>query len=182
MAEPTLEKMVSLIRAQPAITVRELARQLGFAEERSVYYWLRKAGHRGLKTFKREVLWGRYPAEPPAPGGEEVSKSKAADESAQDVREEAPLYAAHVLTVATRAYEPWVRAGDELHVDPRAMPASGDLVVVDLPGEPDALRRCYPHPVEILLTHPGNPRESIRLGGAGVTLKGVVVRLVRRRP
>lgn len=179
MAEPTLEKMIALIRAQPAITVRELARQLGFAEERSVYYWLRKAGHRGLKTFKKEVLWQRQPPEPSVPA------HKAADgaaPAAEDVREDAPAYPPQVLTVATRAYEPWVRAGDELHVDPRAVPGSGDLVVVDLPGEPDALRRCYPHPLETLLTHPGNPRESIRVDGTGVTFKGVVVQLVRRRP
>lgn len=175
MAEPTLEKMVSLIRAYPAITVRELAQQLGFSEERSVYYWLRKAGHRGLKTFKKEVLGGRQPAD-------DLESSADKEARPQGVHEGAASYPPHVMTVATRAYEPWVRAGDELYVDPRAVPVNGDLVVVDLPGEPDALRRCYLQPVRILLTHPGDPRESIRIDEQAVNLKGVVVRLVRRRP
>lgn len=175
MAEPILEKIISLIRAQPAITVRELAKELGYSEERSVYYWLRKAGHKGLKTFKREVLGGRDQL-----GG--TSGEDEAMHAASGVHEGPPPYPPHVLTVATRAYEPWVRAGDELHVDPKAIPVNGDLVVVDLPGESDALRRCYPHPRQPLLTHPGDPREAVRIDDEGVTLKGVVVRLVRRRP
>ena len=174
VAEPTLEKIVSLIRAQPAITVRELARELGFSEERSVYYWLRKAGHRGLKTFKTEVLWERGRLDERDPPESDGSAAPGI------VHEGARVYSPHVLTIATRAYEPWVRAGDELHVDPGAVPVNGDLVLVDLPGEADALRRCYSHAAELLFTHPSDPRHVHTAGE--VTLKGVVVRLIRRRP
>ncbi len=62
MAEQVLEKIIALVRARPTITVRELARELGFSEERSVYYWLRKAGHKGLKSLKEQVVWAGPPA------------------------------------------------------------------------------------------------------------------------
>lgn len=175
MGEHPLEKIVALIRAQPTITVRELARELGYSEERSVYYWLRKAGHKGLRTFKREVLGGRYGLPMTEPAGD-------AEHLADGVQEGPLEIAPRVLTVSTRVYEPWVRAGDELHVDPKAQPASGDLVLVDLPGEDDALRRCYLQPPSLLLTHPGDPRDWIDTGTTRARLKGVVIRLIRRRP
>jgi len=176
LGEHPLDKIVALIRARPTITVRELARELGYAEERSVYYWLHKAGYKGLRTLKREVLGGRD-------GRGEAKSCALGDEPPADKVQEAPLEAAPwVITVSTRVYEPWVRAGDELHIDPTAEPASGDLVLVDLPGEGDALRRCYLQPPSLLLAHPGDPRDWIDTGTTHARLKGVVIRLIRRRP
>ena len=59
-----LDRMAQIIRENPTATVREIAAQLGFSEEKSVYYWLQKERFRGLKEFKRAVLTGRYPRSP----------------------------------------------------------------------------------------------------------------------
>ena len=182
MAEQVLERIIGLIRARPTITVKELAQELGFAEERSVYYWLHKAGHKGLKTLKRDVLWGREAnASSGAPRREEEEEAMGADK-VEEVREEAQGYGPFSVIVSTRSYEPWIKAGDELHVDPGASPSDGDLVLIDLPGEPDALRRAYPEAAALRLIHPSDPREALRLEEAPGRIRGVVVRLVRGRP
>ncbi|HHY37802.1 MAG TPA: S24 family peptidase [Clostridia bacterium] len=51
-----LERMAALVREDPAITVAEIARRLGYSEEKSVYYWLEKARIKGIREFKRMVL------------------------------------------------------------------------------------------------------------------------------
>ncbi len=51
-----LTKMANLVRENPSITVREIARALQFADSKSVYYWLDKHHFRGINEFKREVL------------------------------------------------------------------------------------------------------------------------------
>lgn len=51
-----LDRIAHLIREDPAITVAEIARRLGYSEEKSVYYWLEKASIKGIKEFKRIVL------------------------------------------------------------------------------------------------------------------------------
>lgn len=88
-----LERMAALIREDPAITVAEIARRLGYSEEKSVYYWLEKARVKGIREFKRMVLTehltrpspplrppeqevqgeGGKAAEPPTPSGVEPS-------------------------------------------------------------------------------------------------------------
>lgn len=51
-----LEKMAQLVRENPAITVKQIAKELGYSEERSVYYWLEKGKYKGIKDFKRAIL------------------------------------------------------------------------------------------------------------------------------
>ncbi len=55
-----LDKIAELILQDPSISVRELARRLGYAEEKTVYYWLSKRGFHGIRPFKRAVLTGHY--------------------------------------------------------------------------------------------------------------------------
>ena len=55
-----LDKMVSLILQDPFLTATEIARRLGYAEEKTVYYWVDKAHYPGLVAFKRAVLSGQY--------------------------------------------------------------------------------------------------------------------------
>ena len=180
MAEQVLEKIIALVRARPTITVRELARELGFSEERSVYYWLRKAGHKGLKSLKEQVVW----AGPPSAVREEERRmaGDAAGPGGQAVRERPEERRPFTVVVSTRAYEPWIKAGDELYIDPAASPAGGDLVLVDLPGEGAALRRAYPGPSALWLVHPADPRDALELSPAPGQIRGVVLRLVRGRP
>jgi hypothetical protein len=67
----TVERMAWVIREDPSITVKELTKKMGFAEQKSVYYWLDKANFKGLKAFRRAVLAHRasrtiLPGEPTA--------------------------------------------------------------------------------------------------------------------
>ncbi len=55
-----LNQMAQLILEDPFITAKQLARQLGYAEEKSVYYWVDKTMFHGLNGFKRAVLSGQY--------------------------------------------------------------------------------------------------------------------------
>lgn len=52
----TLAYMAALIRENPNITVREIANNLKFADNKSVYYWLNKANYHGIGDFKQAVL------------------------------------------------------------------------------------------------------------------------------
>lgn len=55
-----LNKMGYLILDDPFITAGDLAKKLGYAEEKTVYYWLSKENYPGLQAFKRAVIAGRY--------------------------------------------------------------------------------------------------------------------------
>lgn len=55
-----VDKIADLILQDPSISVRELARRLGYAEEKTIYYWLAKRGFRGIRPFKRAVLTGHF--------------------------------------------------------------------------------------------------------------------------
>jgi hypothetical protein len=55
-----LDKIAELILQDPSVSVRELARRLGYAEEKTIYYWLSKRGFHGIRPFKRAVLTGHY--------------------------------------------------------------------------------------------------------------------------
>src|SRR5690606_40893736 len=58
---PQVDRMSEIILQRPSVTGKELARELGFAQERSVYYWLHKAAYAGLRDFRAAVLTGAYP-------------------------------------------------------------------------------------------------------------------------
>ena len=51
-----IDKITQLVRENPAITVKEIAKALGYSEERSVYYWLEKAKYKGIKDFKQTIF------------------------------------------------------------------------------------------------------------------------------
>lgn len=55
-----LDKIVNLILQDPFLTAAEIARRLGYAEEKTIYYWIEKAHYPGLVAFKRAVLAGQY--------------------------------------------------------------------------------------------------------------------------
>lgn len=55
-----LNQMAQLILEDPFITAKQIARHLGYAEEKSVYYWVEKTMYHGLNGFKRAVLSGQY--------------------------------------------------------------------------------------------------------------------------
>jgi hypothetical protein len=51
-----LDQMAILIKQDPSITVKQIARELKFADSKSVYYWLDKSNVGGINEFKRMVL------------------------------------------------------------------------------------------------------------------------------
>ncbi len=55
-----LNKIAYIILEDPLVTAADLARSLGYAEEKTVYYWLAKANYHGLLDFKRAVVKGEY--------------------------------------------------------------------------------------------------------------------------
>ena len=55
-----LNSMAQIILEDPYITGKELARKLGYADEKAVYYWTLRSSYKGLTAFKRAVLSGQY--------------------------------------------------------------------------------------------------------------------------
>lgn len=54
------DKIADVILTDPSVSVREIAQRLGYAEERTIYYWINKRGFHGIRPFKRAVLTGQF--------------------------------------------------------------------------------------------------------------------------
>ncbi len=54
------DKIADVILSDPSVSVREIAQRLGYAEEKTIYYWMNKRGFHGIRPFKRAVLTGQY--------------------------------------------------------------------------------------------------------------------------
>ncbi|NMP22971.1 hypothetical protein [Sulfobacillus harzensis] len=63
-----IDQIANLILEDPLITASRIARRLGYAEEKTVYYWLHKFHYSGLNAFKKAVLHGQYVPNRPALG------------------------------------------------------------------------------------------------------------------
>ncbi len=190
-----VDRMAEIILARPSVTGQELARLLGFAQERSVYYWLRKAGFAGLKEFRTAVLTGAY-AVAAAPEGTRPSRAGRVSEvplvptgdrsqgaaGEYVVTTQAVSHGAFALTISSDEYRPLVERSDVLLVDPGQRPGNGDLVVVKAgTGVPILCRIYLAHPP--LFVHPVNGR-PLSLPGAygraqGAAVLGRVVGLQR---
>ena len=170
MTEDALAQIQSLVRSHPTITVRELAAALGFSEERSVYYWLQKAGFRGLKDFKASVLSSPPRVEAEVPRGP------------LGVAESTPAYELVLIVVQTPEYAPFFLAGDRMVVEMGRPPRDGELALLELDGQPNAVRRYFAGP-PALLVHPSNSRRVTLLpADARPQWRGTIVRLIRERP
>ena len=55
-----LRRIADEVRKNPEITVRELKEILGYAQEKSVYSWLKKSPYSGIKEFRKAILTGQY--------------------------------------------------------------------------------------------------------------------------
>lgn len=55
-----IDEIANLILENPLITAQAIARRLGYAEEKTVYYWIHKAHYSGLNAFKMAVLHGQF--------------------------------------------------------------------------------------------------------------------------
>ncbi|MGI6037468.1 MAG: LexA family protein [Limnochordia bacterium] len=182
-----LQKMTYLIKENPTITARQLATALGYAQEKSVYYWLRKMGYKGLRDFKADVL--------AQPSGLEKIREGTSPYYIQELPIHGPLGTAYgrvplvvlegelspesfAVTVTTDDYVPLVDADDLLIIDPEARWASGDLVL-QAQGADYKLRRLYTTGDGYLLIHPLKEK-TYRTVPDRIGILGKVVRLVRR--
>ncbi|HHY76536.1 MAG TPA: hypothetical protein GX500_07190 [Firmicutes bacterium] len=150
-----IDDMMHIIMKNPNATARDIARELGYAEEKSVYYWLGKSGYRGLRDFKLAVL-RRAPREMGA-GTEKpayVRESSGSQLRLYSEDEGTVLPASlweHILRQAgpqsygvllTKSeYPPLVSRGDVLIVDPEAPFFQGDLAWVSVKGSKRLVRR-----------------------------------------
>ncbi|MGI6559118.1 MAG: hypothetical protein ACOX20_09390 [Limnochordia bacterium] len=182
-----LEKMALLIQKNPSITGKELARQLGYAQEKSIYYWLNKWGYKGLREFKDEVLsWERRPY---SQVGESGMRYMVQELPLQGIDRESviPLVvsegelsaASFALAVSTDDYYPLVGINDLIIVDPRADFVSGDLFLLSGENDQLQLRRLYDIGDEYLIIHPLRGSKYGRLSKTSRALVGKVVRMVR---
>lgn len=147
-----IDQMSRLVLADPNVTARQIAKSLGYAEEKSVYYWLQKSGFSGMRDFKRSVLKRTLPS------------SRRAEGFARDGGETfLPLYSSlqrkalgtdlqrHLLEVmGQESYgvvltevdcEPLAGQGDVLLVDPGAPAFQGDLQWASVHGRMRLVRQ-----------------------------------------
>lgn len=194
-----LERIAQIIREDPSITVKDIAKRLGYSEEKSVYYWLEKGQFKGLRDFRHAVLTGRFPRPSYIVGTGDPAK----DAGAPYPLHEVPLIASFspdgrpipsgqtVLSVihasrstfgfilATEEYSPFLLKGDVLLVDPPGGIAQGDLVLMCLEGNPRIVR-CYSVGGNQVLVHPSNPADATVHSGQAARFMGKVTGVVRR--
>ncbi len=148
--------MARLVLSNPGITAREMAQTMGYAEQKSVYYWLRKAGFVGIKDFRKAVLSGTFPIrirEAHRPLAKDAPSSLGIPVhtgGTEPVRANLEDYMAGALSPGSFAfplssgrYGPLAREGDLLIVDPEAPVKQGDLVVGSHGGQTCLARRYW---------------------------------------
>ncbi len=158
-----IDQMSRLVLADPNVTAREIAKQLGYAEEKSVYYWLQKSGFTGMREFKKSVLRRALPSPAPHPehplardAGEPGismfmdSDLKAARTTLQSHFEGFLGHDSFAVLLTRTDYHPLAGAGDVLIVDPGAPSFQGDLMWASVRGKMHLLRQ-YGMPDERLL-------------------------------
>lgn len=189
-----LERIAQAIRLNPEITVQELKKQLGYAQEKSIYYWLQKSPYKGIKKFRQAVLTGQYhpgyplTSEPfghfaEAPGRNvPLAVSFTSEGKAETVGQMIPALlnysnSAFAFRVETNEYFPTLSAGDLLIVDPEERPKQGTLVLALLKTQPQVFR-FYPGQPSLLI-HPANPLSVHSALEQDSMLLGQVVELLR---
>lgn len=148
--------MARLVLSDPGITAREIAQTMGYAEQKSVYYWLRKAGFTGIKAFRKAVLSGTFPVRTretsrplakDAPGSLEMhvhtDREKQVRGNLEDYMAGSLGPGSFALPLSSGRYGPLAREGDLLIVDPEAPVKQGDLVVGSHGGQTCLARRYW---------------------------------------
>ncbi len=149
-----MEQMAHLVLANPNITAKELAEKLGYAEPKSIYYWLDKAGFRGIKDFRRAVLSRSFPIPTEAP--QEVKDSHrlppiplyADNDSLQRLDMDQYLKSrlgprAFAVLISKNEFGGIVKSGDLLIIDPDGPFSQGDLALANVDAKPYIVRIYY---------------------------------------
>lgn len=194
-----LDEAAKLIRENPSLTVKELAKKLGYAEQKSVYYWLAKTRWKGIKAFKKAVLTGEFASRTrkaqvvKESRGSSVVELPVAVNFSDDgfpIFEQEPVLAvvsvgpsAYGLIMNHDGYYPWVHKGDILVLDPDVPIKDGDTVAL-LSGDKKVLLGYAFRPeghaiVEFVYLDIKDPRKGISLKGSTMRRLGRVVQLIR---
>ncbi len=177
-----LDKLVELIRHNPMMSGKSLARQLGYAEARSLYHWCHKAGYKGLRDFREAVLRYEYPPLALPEGRLVLSEPGLEPRFVSYFDDGRPVLAEDTLVwPAVFAYRwnddslaPTVRRGDVLLIDAGPLSESdGDLVLLQhRSGDLDVGRRATVHSDTVVvrlnaaeLLKPPLPRIVARITG-----------------
>lgn len=171
-----LDQIAQLILDDPYITAERIARKLGYAQEKTIYYWIDKGRFKGLTSFKRAVLGGQYHIksevkEEKAPyGGTPIARSFSPDG--------VPIFDSNdnVLSVALPAFA-WVYTGpkmvdihphDALILAPMVEHHYHWAVVWSEHGRPelrihikDDNRSLFVHPVQLIIDFNSKPLYSV---------------------
>lgn len=138
-----VDDMAKLVLKNPNITARELAENLGYAEQKSVYYWLEKAGYKGIKDFREEVLKGAFP----------LPMEKSEPELLRDGPKSLPVYSRGGIRDTRTNLGDFLRTnlgpesfgvllgGNIAIIDPSAIQTQGDLVLIRSEGSLKLTRR-----------------------------------------
>jgi hypothetical protein len=165
-----IDEMSRLVLADPNVTAREIAKQLGYAEEKSVYYWLQKSGFAGMREFKKSVLRRALPSPPPRPepplarDSGEPGISLFMDSDLKSVRATLQRHLEGCLGHETFAvlltrtdYYPLASVGDVLVVDPGAPSFQGDLMWASVRGKMHLVRQYGLPNRDLFYVDSGNP-------------------------
>ncbi|MEW6523445.1 MAG: hypothetical protein AB1445_07720 [Bacillota bacterium] len=170
--DTVLDKIAEIILAHPAASVARIAKELGYAEEKSVYYWLHKAGYRSAREFRAAVLTGRFPRRLPRPP-ERLAERTSPSWDTLPVAEAVPPGRIHytgttlamasavlvspsgfALKLETGEYAPVLLSGDFLVVDPAGAVDDAALVLAWLDGHSVCVCRYYAPRDTTVLLHP----------------------------
>jgi hypothetical protein len=133
--------MAKLVLKNPNISAKEIARSLGYAEQKSIYYWLQKAGFKGMRDFRQAVLSrngsNRYGV---------LDAGLARDRESRLPRNMGNYLAKHLGPGAygilvSRDSGEVAKPGDMAVLDPDAPLGQGDLVAARIDGTTGILRR-----------------------------------------
>ena len=147
-----IDQMSRLVLADPNVTARQIAKSLGYAEEKSVYYWLQKSGFSGMRDFKRSVLKRTLPASRRAEGFARDAgdtflplfsdlQHKALGADLQRHLLEVMGHESFGVVLMEGNCEPLAGQGDVLLVDPGAPAFQGDLQWASVRGRMRLVRQ-----------------------------------------
>lgn len=164
-----IDEMSRLILADPNVTAKEIARHLGYAEEKSVYYWLQKSGFTGMRDFKKNVLTRvvSRPSIRPEPAlardaaGADISLFTDQDQNTgatlQDHLAGNLGHGSYGVVVTRHDCRPLAGVGDILIVDPGAPSFQGDLMWASVRGKMRLVRQYGLPDQSLFYVDPGQP-------------------------
>ncbi len=177
-------EMARFLRENPSATVNQLAEHMGWAESRSVYYWLNQSGYKGIREFRaaaldRSVPFGEEnhilrdnPIQTYIPIVRHIASPKHYEYATEDflcLVETSNKAFAYLITDSLWA--PFLIAGDLLVIDPDVKPKEQDLFLAWVRGYGTLILRMIaencivkdPYACEVLKDRPFNIIGSVVL-------------------